>query len=75
MYLLWWSVIAAPAMPAAWWWKIFYAAGESWTIASENWEGVNWGLFSGDDDAMRTVVGRIVDNMRRLNCKVLLLPE
>lgn len=58
-----------------WWWKIFYAAGESWTIASENWEGVNWGLFSGDDDAMRTVVGRIVDNMRRLNCQALLLPE
>lgn len=57
------------------WWKIFYAAGESWTIASENWEGVNWGLFSGDDEAMKTVVGRIVDNMRRLNCKVLLLPE
>lgn len=58
-----------------WWWKIFYAAGESFTISSENWEGVNWGLFSGDDEAMKTVVGRIVDNMRRLNCKVLLLPE
>lgn len=58
-----------------WWWKIFYAAGESWTISSENWEGVNWGLFSGDDDSMKIVVGRIVDNMRRLNCKVLLLPE
>ncbi len=58
-----------------WWWKIFYAAGESWTISSENWEGVNWGLFSGDDEAMKTVVGRVVDNMRRLNCKVLLLPE
>ncbi len=58
-----------------WWWKIFYAAGESWTISSENWEGVNWGLFSGDDEAMKTVVGRIVDNMRRLNCQVLLLPE
>ena len=58
-----------------WWWKIFYAAGESWTIPSENWEGVNWGLFSGDDESMKTVVGRIVDNMRRLNCKVLLLPE
>jgi len=57
------------------WWKIFYAAGESWTIPSENWEGVNWGLFSGDDAAMKVVVGRIVDNMRRLNCKVLLLPE
>jgi Fe-S oxidoreductase len=58
-----------------WWWKIFYAAGESWTIPSEHWEGVNWGLFSGDDESMKIVVGRIVDNMRRLNCKVLLLPE
>ena len=58
-----------------WWWKIFYAAGESWTISSENWEGVNWGLFSGDDEAQKIVVGRIVDNLRRLNCKALLLPE
>lgn len=58
-----------------WWWKIFYAAGESWTISSENWEGVNWGLFSGDDKSMKTIVGRIVDNLRRLNCTALLLPE
>ena len=58
-----------------WWWKIFYAAGESWTIPSENWEGVNWGLFSGDDQAMKTIVGRIVNNMRRLKCTALLLPE
>lgn len=57
------------------WWRIFHAAGESWTIPSENWEGVNWGLFSGDDGAMKTIVGRIVDNMRRLKCEVLLLPE
>lgn len=58
-----------------WWWKIFHAAGESWTIPAENWEGVNWGLFSGDDESMRTVVGRLVDNMKRLNCQSLLLPE
>lgn len=58
-----------------WWWKIFHAAEESWTISSVNWEGVNWGLFSGDDAAMKTIVGRIVDNMRRLNCSALLLPE
>jgi len=58
-----------------WWWKIFYAAQESWTISSVNWEGVNWGLFSGDDAAMKTIVGRIVDNMRRLGCSALLLPE
>ena len=57
------------------WWRIFHAAGESWTIPSENWEGVNWGLFSGDDEAMKTLVGRVVDNMRRLKCEILLLPE
>jgi len=57
------------------WWKIFHAAGESWTIPSENWEGVNWGLFTGDDEAMRTMVGRLVDNMYRLEAKKLVLPE
>lgn len=57
------------------WWKIFYAAGESWTISSENWEGVNWGLFTGDDEALKIMVGRIVDNMYRLGCKTLVLPE
>jgi heterodisulfide reductase subunit C len=57
------------------WWKIFHAAGEDWTVASENWEGTNWGYFTGDDDAMRTMVGRIVDNMRRLNAGTLLWPE
>lgn len=57
------------------WWRIFHAAGEDWTIPSENWEGVNWGLFTGDDESMKTLVGRIVENMYRLECKTLLLPE
>ncbi len=57
------------------WWKIFHAAGESWTIPSVHWEGVNWGLFTGDDESMKTIVGRIVANMYRLECKTLLLPE
>ena len=57
------------------WWKIFYCAKEDWTISSENWEGVNWGLFSGDDEAMKEIVGRIVKNLERLECKTLLLPE
>ena len=58
-----------------WWWKIFHAAGESWTISSENWEGVNWGMYSGDYSAMRTMAERIIDNIERLNCTALLLPE
>jgi excisionase family DNA binding protein len=57
------------------WWKIFHAAGESWTIPSENWEGVNWGLFTGDEASMKAIVGRQVENMYRLGCKTLLLPE
>ncbi len=57
------------------WWKIFYCAKEDWTVPSENWEGVNWGLFSGDDEAMKQIVGRIVENLEKLECKTLLLPE
>ncbi len=57
------------------WWKIFHVAGESWTVASDNWEGTNWGYFTGDDAAMKVMVGRIVENMRRLKAKTLLWPE
>ncbi|MFV0436224.1 MAG: 4Fe-4S dicluster domain-containing protein [Desulfopila sp.] len=69
------KVVFAEPDNLKWWWKILYAASESWTIASEFWEGVNWGFYVGDDEAMRIMVGRLVDNMRRLNCKMLLLPE
>ena len=57
------------------WWKIFYAANEDWTIPSKNWEGVNWGLFSGDDEAMKISVGRIVENMEELEIANLMYPE
>lgn len=57
------------------WWKLFHAAGEDWTVASDNWEGTSWGYFTGDDDAMRIMAGRIVDNMRRLEIDTLLWPE
>ena len=57
------------------WWRIFYAAKEDWTVPSVNWEGVNWGLFSGDDEAMKEFVRRIVDNYKKLECEYLLLPE
>ena len=28
--------------------KIFYAAGENWTMPSEGWDNTNFGLFAGD---------------------------
>jgi hypothetical protein len=57
------------------WWKIFHAAGEDWTVPSDNWEGVSWGYFSGDDPAMKIMAGRIVEQMRKLEVKTLLWPE
>jgi heterodisulfide reductase subunit C len=57
------------------WWKIFYAAGEDWTIPAKNWEGVNWGLFSGNDGDMKEFVGRIVAHMERLEISNLMYPE
>ena len=57
------------------WWKIFHLAKEDWTIPSTNWEGVNWGMFSGDDEAMKTFVGRIVEHMETLEIKNLMYPE
>jgi heterodisulfide reductase subunit C len=57
------------------WWRILHAANESWTVPSENWEGVNWGLFTGVDASMKEVVGRIVDNYKKLECEYLVLPE
>ena len=57
------------------WWKIFHAAGEEWTVASENWEGTSWGYFTGDDEAMKIMTGRIYEQMQQLDVKNLLWPE
>ena len=57
------------------WWRIYYAAKESWTVSSENWEGVNWGLFGGDDVSMKEQVRRVYENAQKVEAEVLLLPE
>lgn len=57
------------------WWKIFFAAGEDWTIPSKNWEGCNWGYFTGDDEALKVMAGRIADHMLQLQARNLLWCE
>jgi len=57
------------------WWKIFHVAKEDWTVPSDNWEGTNWGLFTGDDEHMRTMAGRIAEHMEKLKIRNLLWPE
>lgn len=51
------------------WWKIFHAAGEDWTVPSDYWEGCSWGYFTGDDAAIKTMVGRIAGNLKKLAIK------
>lgn len=57
------------------WWRIFYAAKEDWTLPAVNWDGVNWALYTGDDASMKIVVSRLVDNARRLKVHTILYPE
>lgn len=57
------------------WWKIFHAAGEDWTVPSVNWEGTSWGYFTGDDEAVKIMAGRILEQMEALEVTTLLWPE
>jgi Fe-S oxidoreductase len=55
--------------------KIFYAAGESWTFSSENFDVTNYGLYSGDDRSAGVMSERLVKSMSTLGCRTLVLAE
>jgi Fe-S oxidoreductase len=55
--------------------KIFYAAGESWTMPSECWDMTNFGLFSGDDDLGGAVARRLYEKVSELRGKKLIISE
>ena len=58
-----------------WWWQIFYAARENWTIPSENWEAVDWGLFTGNFEATKILAQRKMDLMRELDVGTMIMPD
>jgi Fe-S oxidoreductase len=58
-----------------WWWKIFYAAHENWSVPSENWEAVDWGLFTGNYEATRVLAERKMEHMHRFNIKRMIMPD
>jgi dimethylglycine catabolism B len=58
-----------------WWWKIFYAARENWTIPSENWEAVDWGLFTGNLEATKILAKRKIDFMKLHNVARMVMPD
>ncbi len=55
--------------------KIFYAAGESWTMPSEGWDMTNFGLFSGDDDLGGTVARRLYEKAVELRGETVVMSE
>jgi len=58
-----------------WWWKIFYAARENWTIPSENWEAVDWGLFTGNHEATKILAKRKIDFMKNHRIHRMIMPD
>jgi len=55
--------------------RIFYAAGESWTMPSEGWDMTNFGLFSGDDALGGVVAHRVYEQVRALRGRKLVMSE
>lgn len=55
--------------------KIFYEAGEDWTMPSEGWDMTNFGLFSGDDELGAAVARRLYEKVEELGGKKLVISE
>ena len=55
--------------------KIYYLAGEDWTLSTTNWDCTNYALFSGDDEAGAHILRGVVNRARELGCKVVTISE
>lgn len=55
--------------------KTCYAAGEDWGLSSAAWDATNYGLFSGDDEACKKIVTRMIDEAARLGAETLVMTE
>lgn len=56
--------------------KVFWAAGEDWTLASDGgWDLTNYALFTCEDDQAAAIVKNLTEAMIRLGCQVLVMGE
>lgn len=55
--------------------KVFWAAGEDWTLASDGWDLTNYGLFNCNDKEAGAITKSLVDAMARLGCETLVVGE
>jgi Fe-S oxidoreductase len=55
--------------------KIFWAAAESWTMASAGWDQTNFGLFSGDDALGAAAARRVYEKKKELGAGRIVISE
>jgi Fe-S oxidoreductase len=55
--------------------KIFYAAGESWTLSTQMYDVTNYAYFSGNPVEARMIARRLRNEMENLRAKTLILAE
>ncbi len=55
--------------------KIFFAAGESWTLSTQMYDVTNYAYFSGNPDEARLIASRLWNEMGNLNAQTLVLAE
>ena len=55
--------------------KIFYAAGESWTLSSSMYDITNYAYFSGNQEEASLIAKRMWDEMDKLHASTLVLAE
>ncbi len=55
--------------------KIFYAAKESWTLSTKNFDVTNYGFYTGDDESAAHIAKRLVSEMEKLKIEILVLSE
>jgi Fe-S oxidoreductase len=55
--------------------KVFYIAGEKWTLPKWGWDQTNFGLFSGDDNLGAYVAKNVYEAAERLRAKRIVISE
>lgn len=55
--------------------KIFYAAGESWTLSSKFYDVTNYGFFNGNKEEATIIAGNLYNEIHKLKSKILVLGE
>ncbi len=55
--------------------KIFYAAGESWTLSTRMYDVTNYAYFSGKPEHNRIIAQRMYDEMQAMGAQKLVLAE